>query len=73
MTDGSPRSGNRFVVGYYVLSILTGAFFFFLHDKLGAAIEVSAAVLYFAATALLYALSRPRSDQSERTRGKDSV
>lgn len=57
MAQGSLRSGNKFVLAYYLLSILTGTIFFFIRGRLAFAADLIAAVFYLAATAVFYGLS----------------
>lgn len=55
----APRFKARFVVSYYLLTILTGAFLLFFHGRLAFAADLVASVCYLAVTALFYDLSRP--------------
>jgi len=57
MSEDSPRARNKFVLAYYLLSILTGMIFFFMHGRLAFAADLMAAIFYLAATALFYGLS----------------
>ena len=56
MAEASTRSRSRFVLAYYLLSILTGLIFFFIHGRLAFAANLIAAAFYLAATALFYGL-----------------
>ncbi len=53
------RFKARFVVSYYFLTILTGAFLLFFHGRLAFTADLSASVCYLAVTALFYDLSKP--------------
>ena len=55
----APRFRARFVVSYYLLTILTGAFLLFFHGRLAFAADLIASVCYLAVTALFYDLSKP--------------
>ena len=57
MAEASPSFRTKVVLGYYLLSVVTGVFFFFVHGKWGFAGDLVAAVVYLAATALFYGLS----------------
>ena len=68
MAEGSPRR-TRFVPAYYLLSILTGMIFLFIHGRLAFAADLVAAAFYVAATALFYGLSAGTSSHgSDRQR-----
>jgi len=54
----TPSSGKS-VVGYYVLTILTGAFVLFFHGRSAFVVDLVAGVFYLVVTAFLYALSKP--------------
>jgi hypothetical protein len=54
MAEASPRVIARFVVLYYLITILTGACILFFHSRLAFAV----AVFYLAVTAVLYELSK---------------
>jgi len=62
----APRLRNRVVLGYYLLSIATGAFLLFAHGRLAFAADLVAALLYLTVTALLYGFSGPRDGSSDR-------
>jgi hypothetical protein len=55
----TPRFKARFVVSYYLLTILTGAFLLFFHGRLAFAADLIASVCYLTVTALFYDLSKP--------------
>jgi len=55
------RFRARFVVSYYLLTILTGSFLLFFHGRLAFAADLIASVCYLAVTALFYDLSKPAS------------
>ena len=57
----APRLRARFVVFYYLLTILTGALLLFSHGRLAFAADLIASLCYLAVTALFYDLSRPAS------------
>jgi len=56
-TPSSAR--GKSVVGYYVLTILTGAFVLFFHGRSAFVVDLVAGVFYLVVTAFLYALSKP--------------
>ena len=62
MVEGSPGIRTKAVVAYYLLSVLTGTLFFFIHGRFAFAADLVAAVFYLAATALLYVLSGRRNE-----------
>jgi len=55
----APRFRARFVVSYYLLTILTGSFLLFFHGSLAFPADLIASVAYLAVTALFYDLSKP--------------
>ena len=55
----APRFRARFVVSYYLLTILTGVFLLFFHGRFAFAADLMASVCYLAVTALFYDLSKP--------------
>jgi len=57
----APRLRARFVVFYYLLTMLTGSFLLFFHGRLAFAADLIASLCYLAVTALFYDLSRPAS------------
>jgi len=59
ITKTAPRFRARFVVSYYLLTILTGSFLLFFHGRLAFAADLVASVCYLAVTALFYELSKP--------------
>ena len=61
MTGTSTGTRGKVVAGYYLLSVVTGTFFFFFHGTVSLTADVLTAVFYLAATALLYSLSRRTS------------
>lgn len=67
-TGTSEGTRGKFVVAYYLLSVMTGTFFFFFHDRVSLTADVATAVFYLTATALLYSVSRQGngSDQSKK-------
>jgi len=69
-TETSPRSRTKVVIAYYVMSVVTGVFLFFFHDRLGSTAEVASAVLYLATTAWLYSVSRTEkvTDKNKKDR-----
>ena len=71
LAEGSPRLRDKFVVAYYLLSVLMGTFFFFFHGRLALAEELVAAVIYLSATALLCGLSFGNGDRA-KTQTRDS-
>jgi len=66
MAQGSPRSRTSLVLAHYLLSILTGMIFFFIHGRLAFQADLLAAVFYLAATALFYGLSAGTSRHRSR-------
>ena len=54
------RLKAKFVLGYYLLTILTSAVILFVHGRLAFAADFFTTLFYLAGTALLYDLSRPR-------------
>jgi len=57
----APRLRARFVVFYYLLTMLTGSFLLFFHGRLAFAADLIASLCYLAVTAVFYDLSRPAS------------
>ena len=57
MGEASPVSQSKVVIAYYLLSVATGVFFFFVHGRWGFAGDLVAAVIYLTATALFCGLS----------------
>jgi hypothetical protein len=53
IAEESPRLDARFAAVFYLLTLLSGGFVFFIHEKLGFAVVTAC---YLAATALVYAL-----------------
>ena len=69
MAEGSPRARNRFVLAYYLVSILTGMVFFFMHGRFAFAANLVAAVFYLLATAAFYESSvGKRADRRHQRR-----
>lgn len=63
---------NRFVLGYYLLSVLTGTFFFLVHGRLAFAADVAVGVFYLAATVFFHGLSlRNRSSRHDSREQRD--
>jgi len=56
----APRLGTKFVIAYYLLTILTSTFILFFHGSLAVTVDLLAALFYLAVTAILYDLSRPK-------------
>ncbi len=54
-----PRHRAKFVIAYYLLTILTAVFVLFFHGRLAFAADLIATVFYIAMTALFYDLSKP--------------
>jgi len=59
IADGLPRHRAKFVIAYYLLTILAGVFVLFFHGRLAFAADLIATVFYVAMTALFYDLSKP--------------
>ena len=57
MAEASPGFRTKVVLAYYLLSVVTGVFFLFVHSRWGFAGDLVATVIYLAATALFYGLS----------------
>ena len=55
----APRLKARFVVSYYLITILTGAFLLLFHGRLAFAADLIASLCYLGVTALFYDLSKP--------------
>jgi hypothetical protein len=53
IAEEAPRLDARFAAVFYLLTLLSGGFVFFIHEKLGFAVVTAC---YLAATALVYAL-----------------
>jgi hypothetical protein len=64
---------SEVVVIFYLLTFLTGAFFLFVGGRLGFVIELTAAVLYIAATVLFYTLSTREPTQGGKNMGLTNV
>ena len=65
IAQASPRFQARIAVVFYLLTILAGAFVFFLGGKLGFVVDAIATVLYVALTLLFYALTkRPKGTRT---------
>lgn len=58
VTEAQSRLKSRMVGIFYLLTFLTGGFFFFLGGRLGFVINLAASVSYIAATVLFYTLSK---------------
>ena len=52
------RHNAGVVVGFYLLTLLTGGFFLFFGGRLGLVVDLTATVSYIAVTMLFYALVR---------------
>jgi len=70
IADGLPRHRAKFVIAYYLLTILTGVFVLSFHGRLAFAADLIATVFYIAMTALFYDLSKPAKRRKE---GADPV
>ena len=57
MAEASPVPQTKVVLAYYLLSVATGVFFFFVHGAWGFAGDLVAAVIYLTGTALFCGLS----------------
>jgi hypothetical protein len=58
IAESSPRFRSRITGVFYLITILMGGVVFFLHGRMGSAIDVIATACYVAVTALFYGLSR---------------
>jgi hypothetical protein len=58
IAQAPPRLRNKFVGGYYLLTVLTGIFILWFHGKLAFVADFVVALFYLAVTALFYDLSR---------------
>ena len=56
--EASSRFRAKMVGAFYLLTFLMGSFFFLMGSKVGFVIDVTAAMLYIAATALFYAVNK---------------
>ena len=54
----SSRFRAKMVGAFYLLTFLTGGFFFLAGGKVGFVVDVTAAMFYVAATALFYAVNK---------------
>jgi len=70
IADRLPRHRAKFVITYYLLTILTAVFVLFFHGRLAFAADLIATVFYIAMTALFYDLSKP---VNRRKGGADPV
>lgn len=55
ISAASPQLRAKFVVVYYLLAIMTGAFILLFHGRLAFAADVLVAIFYLLVTAVLYA------------------
>ena len=58
------RLKTKMVGVFYLLTLLIGAFFFFVGGRAGFVADVTAAMFYIAATALFYVVNRVRRVQN---------
>ena len=58
IAESSPRFKSRITGVFYLITILMGGVVFFLHGRMGSAVDVIATACYIAVTALFYSLSR---------------
>lgn len=58
MAAASPRFKTGITVGFYLVTILTGAIVLFAQGRLGFVVDLIAAAGYIAVTVLFYELSR---------------
>jgi hypothetical protein len=58
IAEPSPRLRSQFVGGYYLLTIVLGAFVLLFHGRLAFAADLIASVLYIASTIFLHELSK---------------
>lgn len=70
MAEASPGFRTKVVLGYYLLSVVTGIFFFFVHSRWGFAGDMVAAVVYLSATALFYGLSVGKVSRRDNPRAR---
>ena len=66
LAEKPPRSSSRFVVAYYLLTILTGAFVLSFHGKLAFAVDLFVGIFYLVVTAFLYGVSASRDQTTTR-------
>jgi len=65
--EASSRRRTKFVVIYYLLTILTGALLLFFHGRAAFATDLIASLCYVGVTAVFYEFSKPvRGRLSER-------
>lgn len=58
LTTKTSRVKTRMVGVFYLLTFLTGGFFFLVGGRLGFLVDLTATVSYLAVTVLFYSLSR---------------
>lgn len=58
LTTKTSRVKSRMVGVFYLLTFLTGGFFFLVGGRLGFLVDLTATVSYIAATVLFYTLSK---------------
>ncbi len=58
IAESSPRFRSRITGVFYLITMLMGGVVFFLHGRMGSAVDVIATACYIAVTALFYGLSR---------------
>jgi len=58
IAESSPRFKSGITGLFYLVTILMGGVVFFLHGRMGSAVDVIATACYVAVTALFYGLSR---------------
>lgn len=69
ISEASPELKAKFVLVYYLLTVLTGAFILFFHGRLAFEADLLVAIFYLIATAVLYQLSKPLSRDGSPSRG----
>jgi hypothetical protein len=58
IAESSPRFKSAITGVFYLVTIVMGGVVFFLHGRMGMALDVIATTVYIAVTALFYDLSR---------------
>ncbi|HKV77358.1 MAG TPA: hypothetical protein VJP02_04425 [Candidatus Sulfotelmatobacter sp.] len=66
VAEASTRVDSKFIGGYYLLTILTGAFVLFFHGSFSFAVDLLVGVFYLAVTAFLYGLATPTNKSRNR-------
>jgi hypothetical protein len=58
IAESSPRCKSGITAVFYLVTIVMGGVVFFLHGRMGSAVDLIATACYIAVTALFYGLSR---------------